>query len=142
MDKQQKVKVMLFGTFDILHPGHLNLFEQARGLATDLEIIVSIARDVNVEKIKGRLPRNNEQQRLNRMQSVELIDRAILGSLEDYMEHIKIEQPDIIALGYDQEAYTQTLRNDLDKSGLVSTQIIRLKPFEPDKYKTSLLWPR
>ena len=55
-------KVMVFGTFDILHPGHLNFFKQAREFGNFL--IAVIARDKTVLKIKGRLPKNNEKKRL------------------------------------------------------------------------------
>ncbi|HEY4500387.1 MAG TPA: adenylyltransferase/cytidyltransferase family protein, partial [Candidatus Paceibacterota bacterium] len=45
-------RVMVFGTFDILHPGHLYFLRAAKKLGDYL--IVSLARDVNVRKIKGR----------------------------------------------------------------------------------------
>ena len=48
-----KVKIMAFGTFDILHAGHLNFFKQARKLSKYPFLIVSVARDVNVKKIKN-----------------------------------------------------------------------------------------
>ena len=44
-------KVMVFGTFDIVHMGHIHMFEQAREYGDKL--IVIVARDNNVEKIKG-----------------------------------------------------------------------------------------
>ena len=43
-------KVMVFGTFDGLHEGHLDFFRQAREYGDYL--IVAVARDVNVKKIK------------------------------------------------------------------------------------------
>ena len=41
---------MVFGTFDILHQGHLDFFKQARKLVANPFLVVSVARDVNVKK--------------------------------------------------------------------------------------------
>ena len=57
------VRVMVFGTFDGLHQGHLNFFKQARNLSKNSYLIVSVARDKNVKKIKGRLPYLNEKKK-------------------------------------------------------------------------------
>ena len=45
------VTVMAFGTFDVLHPGHHFYLEQARKLGDNLVVVV--ARDANVKKLKG-----------------------------------------------------------------------------------------
>ena len=49
-----KTRIMVFGTFDGIHRGHLHFFKQARGLVKNPYLIVSVARDVNVKRIKGR----------------------------------------------------------------------------------------
>jgi len=54
--RRRRTKIMVFGTFDGLHKGHLNFFWQARKLAVDSFLVVSIARDKNVIKIKGKSP--------------------------------------------------------------------------------------
>ena len=46
--------------------------------------------------------------------------------------------PDVLCLGYDQEAFTENLDAELARRGLSST-IIRTEPFLPDMYKSSLL---
>ena len=51
---------MVFGTFDILHQGHLNMLEQAKKHG---DLIVIIARDDTVKKIKNKKPRYNEKKR-------------------------------------------------------------------------------
>jgi cytidyltransferase-like protein len=53
MLKPWKTIVMVFGTFDFLHKGHLNFFKQARSLAKNPYLIASVARDYNVKRIKG-----------------------------------------------------------------------------------------
>jgi glycerol-3-phosphate cytidylyltransferase-like family protein len=67
------------------------------------------------------------------------VDKAVLGDEEGFIAHIAAEAPDIIALGYDQAGeYVENLENELVAAGL-RTKIVRLKPFQPEKYKTSKL---
>lgn len=132
------IKVLVFGTFDMVHKGHRNLFAQARQLAGEVKLIVSIARDKNVLRIKGRAPRKTEQQRLQMVKKLPEVDSVVLGGVREHMPHIIRLKPDIIALGYDQRAYVSGLRAELKAAGL-STKVVRLKPYLPEKFKTSLL---
>ena len=127
-------KVMVFGTFDILHPGHLNFFKQAREFGNFL--IAVIARDKTVLKIKGRLPKNNEKKRLKNLKNNNLIDKAVLGGLKDKYEIIKKFRPDVICLGYDQKTFTEGLKNKIKDFGL-KIKIVRLKSYKPEIYKSS-----
>lgn len=127
---------MVFGTFDILHKGHKNFFKQARKYGDYL--IVVIARDKTVEQVKGKLPRNNEINRLRTITDNCLADKAVLGSLTDKFAAIKKYKPDFICLGYDQNAFIDKLENKLKKFK-PNTKIIRLKPYYPNKYRSSLL---
>lgn len=128
--------VMFFGTFDILHKGHLNLFWQAGSLGDKIAVVV--ARDKTVLKVKNRLPRHNEKERRQMIIDSGLADEVILGSLTDKYAAIKKYKPDIIALGYDQEYLTGTLESELKKLKL-KTKVVRLKSYKPSIYKTSKL---
>lgn len=127
---------MVFGTFDIIHKGHLNFFWQARKLAPRPFLIVSVARDVNVKQIKGRLPTNLEKLRLGNIKKLKAVDKAVLGGVKDYIAHILRQKPAVIALGYDQSAYTRGLKTKLMEKGLRPT-VVRLKPYKPHVYKSS-----
>lgn len=129
---------MIFGTFDVLHKGHISLFKQARRLSQNPFLIVSVARDVNVKKIKGRMPRLKEALRLQEIKRQPLVDKAVLGGLKNYLGHILKLRPKIIALGYDQTHYVKDLGHLLTKRGL-KVKIKRLKPFKPHIYKSSLV---
>ncbi|MBI5456260.1 adenylyltransferase/cytidyltransferase family protein [Candidatus Kaiserbacteria bacterium] len=130
-------RVMVFGTFDKIHPGHEDMFRQARVLVTDPFLIVSVARDSIVERIKGFLPKNSETVRRDKVAAHPLVDEAVMGDAEGYIEHIRNARPDIIALGYDQRGeYVDNLEKDLKDAGL-DAQIVRLQSFHPEKYKTS-----
>jgi len=136
--KNKKMKIMVFGTFDGLHPGHLDFFKQARGLHQFPFLIVSIGRDKNVLKIKGRYPEKNEKERIKLVKRSGLADKVVLYGLRDYLPHIIKESPDIIALGYDQKAYVKNLKKDL-KSKDLKVRIVRLKPYNAHIYKNHLL---
>jgi len=132
-------KIMVFGTFDMIHAGHEDLFRQARALAPDAYLVVSVARDKIVQRIKGQAPRNVENARCIAAAAHPLVDEVVLGDEAGYTEHIKKVSPDIIALGYDQDGeYVDNLEKDLAAAGL-STQVVRLEAFEPETYKTSKL---
>ncbi len=120
---------MVFGVFDVLHKGHLNFFEQARKYGDYL--IVVVARDKTVKKIKGNFPRNNEKQRLKTIRKY--ADKSVLGYIRDKYKVIRNFKPDIICLGYDQNASLKELRK-------FKIPIKRLKPYKPNQYKSSKLY--
>lgn len=132
-------RVMVFGTFDMLHEGHLDLFRQARALAPTPFLIVSVARDASTERVKGKRPQRTEAERLALVAACPLVDEAVLGDEIGYLDHIKKAGPEIIALGYDQAGeYVEHLADDLRGAGLAPA-IVRLQPYEPETYKTSKL---
>lgn len=128
---------MVFGTFDIFHKGHINFLKQARKYGDYLAVV--IARDETVKKVKGKYSQNNEEKRLEKVESSLLADEVILGSLTDKYLVIKRYQPDVICLGYDQKFFIDDLRLELDKMGLAKTEIIKLKSYHPEIYKSSKL---
>lgn len=128
--------VMVFGTFDYLHAGHENLFLQAREHGSHITAI--IARDKTVRTIKGETPHHNEKERLKNLQDTGWANQVILGNHKDKIKVIRTYKPDVIGLGYDQFAFTYSLEKliiDLN----MDTKIIRLKPYRPDMYKSSIL---
>lgn len=104
MNQETKIRVMVFGTFDYLHAGHENLFIQARELGD--EIVAIIARDKTVKNIKGESPDHNEKERLANLEETGWADFTVLGNPKDKTKVIKEYRPDVIALGYDQFAFT------------------------------------
>lgn len=130
------VKVMVFGTFDGVHPGHENFFEQAKKYGDYM--IVVVARDKTVEKIKGQKPKYSEVERRMMVAENSNVDLAVLGKYRDKFEIIADHQPDVICLGYDQDSFVKNIEPELKRLSL-SPKIIRLKSFRPDIYKSSLL---
>jgi len=137
MNQEKNIKlVMVFGTFDYLHAGHENLFKQARELGD--EVIAIVARDKTVNAIKGFLPDHNEKQRLENLQDTNWANQVILGNQGDKTKVIRTHKPDVIALGYDQFAFTYNLEK-LIIDLRMDTKIVRLKPYRPEVYKSSII---
>ncbi len=129
-------KVMLFGTFDILHKGHENLFKQARKYGDFL--IACVARDKNVKNFKGCFPFFKEKQRLLNLKKSQWPDRVCLGDKKNFLKPILRHKPDIICLGYDQKIPVKELRKKL-KGKKLNIKFIKLKSFKSYLYKSSIL---
>jgi len=136
--KKETTRIMVFGTFDGVHKGHQNFFKQARILASKPFLIVSIARDKNVFKIKNKFPNLNEKERVLLVKKFKLVDKVVLSGVGKHIPHIIKEHPDIIALGYDQNNYVKNLKKDLKNEGL-NVKVVRLKPYKKHIYKNHLL---
>lgn len=126
---------MVFGTFAVLHPGHLYFFRQAKKYGDKLIIVV--ARDATVRKIKGFLPKLNEKARREMVGALKMVDEAVLGDKFDWYKLILKYKPDVICLGYDQTV-PKDFTSELRGRG-VAAKIIRLKSYKPEKYKSSLI---
>jgi FAD synthetase len=127
-------KVLAFGTFDLLHPGHLSYLSQAKALGDRL--IVVIATDSNVKKIKGKPAVNSERERREMVANIKFVDEAIIGFEDDMINSVEKIKPDIIALGYDQKPSEAELEKMLAARGL-KAKIVRLKPYNENMFKSS-----
>ncbi len=116
--------VVTTGVFDLLHVGHLATLEASRTLGNVLLVI--IARDVTVQKRKGRKPINSEKDRQKLVEALKPVDAAYLGHTSDYLRIIHRIHPDLIALGKDQNFDISELRRTLDDRGLQDVEVVRL----------------
>jgi FAD synthetase len=127
-------KVLTFGAFDILHPGHLYYLEQAKKHGDFL--VVVIARDATVRKIKGRYPTMDENDRLKIVSALKIVDKAMLGNKTYDYKIIAQIKPDVVCLGYDQGISDQELDKWLQDAN-IKAKIIRIKSLQSKKYKSS-----
>ncbi|MFH1510142.1 MAG: adenylyltransferase/cytidyltransferase family protein [Candidatus Woesearchaeota archaeon] len=134
--KNQLRKVMVFGTFDILHKGHYNFLKQAKKYGDFLIAVVS--RDKTVHAVKKRKPLHKEEERIETLENTGLADLVILGKEKDKHDIILSIRPQAICLGYDQTHFTKGLQDTIRKASL-KTEIMRLKPYKEHKYKSSKL---
>ena len=127
--------IMCFGTFDLLHLGHLHYFQQAKRHADWL--IVVIARDKTKQLQKKEII-FSEKERLELVRNLRIVDEAVLGYPEDHFRIIEEKRPDIIFLGYDHKIEERVLAKALKARGL-KPDIQRAKAFKLGKHKSTLL---
>jgi FAD synthetase len=123
------MRVLVFGTFDRLHPGHEFVLNE--GLKRG-ELHVVVARDLTVEQIKGRKPEQSEEERLEALTKIFPKAHIVLGDTKNYLKPVLTIAPDLILLGYDQQLPPNVLLGDLP------CPIERLSAFEPERYKSSI----
>jgi len=93
------VKVIVNGTFDILHPGHLALLNYAKSLGDSL--LVAIDTDERVKELKGpNRPMNNQQERKLLLENLKAVDEVRLFGSKDELIKI-IGECDIMVKGSD-----------------------------------------
>ena len=89
------------GTFDILHPGHIELFKVARALGD--KVIVATDTDAKIKKDKGEhKPVNDLCYRVAMLEAVKYIDVVLtFGDRAELEGLIQMYNPDILLLGDD-----------------------------------------
>lgn len=127
--------VLCFGTFDLLHLGHLYYFQEAKKYGDYL--IVVIARDTT-KQLQQHETIFNEQERLEMVQSLKIVDKAVLGNPENHFKIIEEIRPNVICLGYDHTITEHELQQKLSYHPVIK----RSKPFKPEIYKSSKLKQR
>ena len=136
--KNGKKVVLASGVFDLLHLGHVRFLEEAKKTGgKNAELVVIIARDSTVEKTKGRKPIISENQRRALVESLKVVDEAVLGyenfDLGEVIEHVK---PDVIALGYDQVEMEKATKKYVNDHKL-HIKVVRIGKFEEDALDSS-----
>jgi choline-phosphate cytidylyltransferase len=92
--------VITFGTFDVLHIGHLRLLERARALGGRL--VVGVSSDLLNGKKKGRSAVFAQDERLALVEALRCVDEVFLEeSLELKREYLLLHRADILAMGDD-----------------------------------------
>lgn len=90
-------KVLTLGTFDLLHYGHVRLFERAQRYGP---LTVGVNSDRFVEAYKGRAPEQSEQKRIANLKVGLGIDYVMLNDGPG-IELIRRLRPDILVIGSD-----------------------------------------
>ncbi|HID72515.1 TPA: hypothetical protein EYP38_01120, partial [Candidatus Micrarchaeota archaeon] len=80
------------GVFDIVHAGHVATLTKAKSMCDVL--VVVIARDETVEKLKGKRPINGEGLRRAVVAALKPVDAAILGDKRDFLKPVRAVSPD------------------------------------------------
>lgn len=102
-------RVLVFGTFDGLHHGHLFFLRQAKTRGT--ELVVAVARDKHVQELKNKVPQHREQARVDAVSKLVFVDQTVLSDeILGSFQIIETMKPDVIVLGHDQLALEESLK--------------------------------
>lgn len=129
--RKQIVVVLTGGVFDILHIGHIFTFQQAKLLGDILVVVV--ATDETVERLKKRKPTNTQEERAALLKHIKEVDAVTIGDKADFITTVDIIRPDIVALGYDQKFNERELYSKFVERGHKNIKIVRLKEYIPGK---------
>lgn len=131
-------KILIFGVFDGIHEGHLFLINEAKKNGGSLVAIVT--RDSMVEKMKDKLPKYNEVERINALLEIPEIDRVLLGDVDMGTYNVLKEvAPDIVFLGYDQSNLMNDLNLKIKEGYLNNIEILQGSPHKADTHHSSIL---
>ena len=126
---------MAFGTFDRFHPGHAYYLSEASKFWDVLVVVV--ARDETVEKVKWKAPRDQEDVRLFAVQGHQDVTQAVLGDLEDPYLRILEHTPDVLCFWYDQRSFNDERLEKFLADNDLDPEVYIIQSFEPEKYKSS-----
>jgi FAD synthetase len=130
-------RVLVFGTFDHLHPGHHNFLTQAQTLAD--QVIVSVAQDSVVTFLKHRSPLQSLAERMQALEGLPQVAQVVAGDTElGTYQRFRELKPDLVAFGYDQTELAKDFHRFQQVIG-DETPTVVLQPFHPNQFKSSLL---
>jgi len=130
--KKNKIIVLTFWTFDKLHPWHEYYLNNAKKYSDKL--ITIIWTDKNVEKIKWKKTKYSQYIRKTNLEKLKISDIILIWDEKNPLKWIEEYKPQIICLWYDQIGFIKQLKNSNN-----DIEIIRLKPFKENIYKSSLI---
>lgn len=117
---QSATTVITFGTFDVLHVGHVRILARAAALGDRL--VVGVSSDaLNVAK-KGRAPVFSEDERMEIVRALAMVDDVFLEeSLELKREYVLAHGADALVMGHDWEGRFDHLSDVVDVTYLPRT---------------------
>jgi D-beta-D-heptose 7-phosphate kinase/D-beta-D-heptose 1-phosphate adenosyltransferase len=88
------------GCFDLLHPGHISLLDQARRTADRL--VVGLNADIGISRLKGPTrPVQGEVARATVLAAVKSVDAVVIFADDTPLQLIETLQPDVLVKGAD-----------------------------------------
>jgi len=134
----KKKVVLASGTFDLLHLGHVKYLEAAKKAGGEnVKLVVIVARDNVAERRKGGKPVMSEDQRRALVETLKVVDEAVLGyedlNIGRVIERIK---PDIVAVGHDQDDVEREVRMFIRERGL-NIEVVKVGKFGKDELNST-----
>ena len=125
-------KIITYGTFDLLHTGHINILRRAKMLGNYL--IVAVSTDEFNEK-KGKCAYYTYEERKAIVESIRYVDQVIPEeSWEQKIEDIKNYDIDILVMGDDWEGKFDYLKKFCEVIYLPRTKGISTTKIKQDLF--------
>jgi cytidyltransferase-like protein len=121
-------KVLVFGTFDELNPGHVRFLERAKQFGDVL--IVLVPEDRFVVKYKGKPPLQTLRQRINTLRNLPLKPHVFEEDIRENWESLRGIRPEVIVLSAEQAGWRDRLAHMLQEY-LLPTKIEVLPEMVP-----------
>ncbi len=113
---KDKTVVFTNGCFDLLHPGHIYLLEQAKSLGDIL--VVGLNSDNSVKRLKGeKRPIYSQKERAYMLSSLSCVDFIVIFEEDTPYNLIKSLKPDVLVKGNDWELDKVVGRDIVEKEG-------------------------
>ena len=88
------------GCFDILHPGHIHILDQAKSYGDIL--IVGLNSDNSIKRLKGpSRPKVSQEDRLKILSSIKFVDYVVIFEEETPLKLIEKIKPNVLVKGGD-----------------------------------------
>lgn len=128
--------VLVFGTFDVIHPGHKYFLEQSARFGDHLVAVV--ARDEFVNKSKMKTPVHNQNERIEFIKQSGLVDDACLSDRVTGTFHVVNDiNPDVVCFGHDQLKLADCFRIWL-KEQQSDIEIVMIDSYKRDQYSSTV----
>lgn len=123
-------KVITYGTYDLLHIGHINLLKRAKSLGDFL--IVAISTD-EFNMIKGKKAYYSYEMRKSMLESLKYVDLVIPeNTWEQKIEDVRNHDVDLFVMGSDWEGKFDFLKGFCDVIYLNRTEGISTTKIKKD----------
>lgn len=101
--------VLVFGTFDGLHDGHLYFLKNAKSRGKILTVVVAL--DSHVQQLKSKEPQYTEQERKKTIETLTFVDETVFSDNElGTFQVVSKRKPDLILLGHDQVDLAEAIK--------------------------------
>ena len=129
-------EILVFGTFDVLHPGHLKFLKAA---ALYGSVTVALTTDAGCRQYKGANPCNTYVKRAKRLEMLKSIAHVIpADTTPGKFSVLAKHKYGAVVLGYDQADLERALKKWISQSKL-RLKINFAGAYRPDLYKSSKL---
>ncbi|MBU1916251.1 adenylyltransferase/cytidyltransferase family protein [Patescibacteria group bacterium] len=128
--------VLVFGVFDLLHPGHIAFLKIAKSYGDRLVVVVT--RDKRAELEKGQRPVYKLTERMLMLQALDCVDEALPGDIDGQWNMVKNIAPHVICIGHDQSKDHPKFLAQLKELKQLP-RIVQLPSFNRKRYSTSRL---